>query len=176
LVFGDTALGDTALQKTNTNDFSSGTLFNTVVISGSGYVINGNDISLFGGITAQNLTGSNTFSPDLTLLNAVSIVAANTGGTLVLGGVDTAGLVGQTGIQGTSALTVDGAGTVQIDGVVSGHGGVYKQGSGTLVLTGSNTFEGMTTVQQGVVNIRSDTALGTTNASTFVAAGAALQV
>src|SRR5262249_46375503 len=52
-------------------------------------------------------------------------------------------------------------------------------GRGTLVLAGNNTYEGITNVVQGVVNVRSNTALGAATAGTIVATtaqgGAALQ-
>ncbi|WP_211913025.1 autotransporter outer membrane beta-barrel domain-containing protein [Tardiphaga alba] len=51
-----------------------------------------------------------------------------------------------------------------------------KIGAGTLILTGNNSYTGLTTVTAGALNIQNSTALGSTGAGTTVAAGAALQV
>lgn len=61
------------------------------------------------------------------------------------------------------------------------NGGLDKLGLGTMVLTGSNTFGGTATVSAGVLNIRSNTALGATGGGavangTIVSTGAALQM
>ena len=54
------------------------------------------------------------------------------------------------------ALTVDGSGNTTISGVVSdGKGGapITKAGSGTLTLSGTNTFGGALTIQSGTLSI-----------------------
>jgi fibronectin-binding autotransporter adhesin len=53
---------------------------------------------------------------------------------------------------------------------------VTKQGAGTLVLSGVNSYTGLTTVSTGVLNIQNASALGTTTAGTTVSSGAALQI
>ncbi len=69
----------------------------------------------------------------------------------------------------------------RISGLISGatSGGaddLIKTGTGTLQLTGANTYNGATTVSAGVLNIQNDTALGTTNKGTTVSNGATLQL
>src|SRR5437870_2208797 len=54
----------------------------------------------------------------------------------------------------TFALTVNGTGSTTISGVVSGTGSITKSGSSTLILSGTNTYTGLTTVNAGVLNIR----------------------
>jgi autotransporter-associated beta strand protein len=49
-------------------------------------------------------------------------------------------------------------------------------GSGTLTLTGANTYTGATTLSAGVINIRNATALGTTAGGITVASDAALEL
>ena len=45
---------------------------------------------------------------------------------------------------------------------ISGDGSLIKNGAGTLILSGSNTYDGMVTVVAGAVNIRNAGALGST--------------
>ncbi len=54
--------------------------------------------------------------------------------------------------------------------------GLYQQGEGKLVLSGTNTYTLATTVHDGTLEIRSAAALGSTNSATFVSAGAALSI
>ena len=53
---------------------------------------------------------------------------------------------------------------------------ITKQGGGTLVLSGANSYTGLTTVSGGVLNIQNATALGTTAGGTTVSSGAVLQI
>lgn len=96
-------------------------MLNTIVFSSSGYSVTGNAINLFGGITANNTAGNNRFTAPITLLNGlVTFMAANPGTTLTVGSIDTAYLAGSSLIIGTSALYLDGSGTVDVSGVISG--------------------------------------------------------
>ncbi|GEP40833.1 autotransporter-associated beta strand repeat-containing protein [Brevifollis gellanilyticus] len=61
-----------------------------------------------------------------------------------------------------------------ISGVISqgsAAGLLTKAGNGQLILTGDNTYEGLTTLSAGVLNIRHANALGSTVAGTVVSAG-----
>jgi len=53
---------------------------------------------------------------------------------------------------------------------------ITKQGAGKLVLSGANTYTGLTTISAGILNIRNSTALGTTAGGTTVSSGASLQI
>ncbi len=121
-------------------------------------------------------------------------IALGAGGTLVLNGdvnvgssPDTATVTGYqfwlTPAAGNRNITV--ANGAQYDdllftaSVVSG--GVTKLGAGRMTFAGNNTYSEATNVNAGVVNIRTDTALGghnsnDVNAGTTVANGAALEI
>jgi fibronectin-binding autotransporter adhesin len=53
---------------------------------------------------------------------------------------------------------------------------ITKQGAGKIVLSGANSYTGLTTVSAGVLNIQNASALGTTAAGTTVSSGAALEI
>ena len=66
------------------------------------------------------------------------------------------------------------ANALTVSGIVSGGFGLWKQGSGTIILSGANTYSGTTTVLGGVVNIQNNTAAGT--GPLDVRSGYALQI
>jgi len=63
-----------------------------------------------------------------------------------------------------------------INSRITGSNGLNKSNAGTLILGGNNTYSGTTTVNAGVVNLRSTTALGSAATGTSVSSGAALEV
>jgi fibronectin-binding autotransporter adhesin len=92
------------------------------------------------------LTGANTYS----------------GGTVISSGT----LKGNgRGIQGAvmnnAAVVFDESATGTYGGVLSGSGTLEKTGLGTIVLTGTNTFSGGSTLTQGVLAVGNERALGT---------------
>ena len=59
---------------------------------------------------------------------------------------------------------------------MSGAGGLIKQGSGTLTLSGANTYSGTTTISAGTIKVANDAGLGSTLGGTTVASGATLDL
>ncbi len=63
---------------------------------------------------------------------------------------------------GGNTLTIDGVGTTQITGILSGGGGFVKNGLGTLVLReATHTYTGATVINGGVVRISGNDSFGT---------------
>ena len=57
-------------------------------------------------------------------------------------------------------LTTGDTGNDTISGVISGVGNLVKKGSGTLTLSGTNTYTGSTTINVGAIRISADSGLG----------------
>ncbi len=115
-------------------------------------------------------------------------LTVNTGGTLNIANYNlTVGNLTGTGgtIQGSAAGTRtftigqgDGTGG-NFQGVIAdgtGTTALTKTGSGTITLSGANTYAGATAINAGVLNIQNASALGTVAAGTTVSSGAALQI
>ncbi len=165
------------------------TVANDSAITYSGSVI-GNGGLTKDGSAMLTLSGSNTYSgPTTVSAGTLRLGAGNrfsdysdftvvAGATLDLAGYsDTVGSLAGSGsvTLGGGSLTAgySGASTI-FDGVVSGGGGFTKVGSGTLNLSGANTYTGTTTISAGTLAVTNNNALGTTGTGTTIANGAAL--
>ncbi|CAN5527359.1 hypothetical protein BH11PLA2_BH11PLA2_45450 [soil metagenome] len=130
-----------------------------------------------------------TAGTDLVIVNAgdysgEGVVSVTSGYTLTL--QDTAiklasleSTVNTATINLNTALTVGDATDRSITSVIGGTGGsLVKIGTGKLTLTNTNTFSGVTNVNEGIVAISAAAALGATGATnnTIVANGATLEV
>lgn len=73
-------------------------------------------------------------------------------------------------------ISAIGSGSLTIAGTMGGAGGIETIGSSTVRLSGANTYAGVTTISLGTINIGNGAALGSTNAGTIVAFGAALEL
>ncbi len=137
--------------------------------------------NMIGGV--DNLGVNNFKTNALDPATAVSLTAS--GATLELDGViqTVASLSGVSGsavnLGPFSRLMVNGTASTSFDGVISGtFGALTKAGSGTLTLSGINTFTGMTTVSGGTLLATKAGALPGYNAASrvSVASGATLVV
>ncbi len=99
---------------------------------------------------------------------------SETVGSLAGGGTVTSG------VAGSLALTAGGDNTSTLfSGVLQNGSGTIsftKTGTGTLTLSGANTYSGLTTISGGILDIQNATALGTTAGATTVSSGATLQI
>ena len=130
------------------NTYSGGTVLNTGTLrlshtgaAGSGTITQSSGASLL------HLNAAGTFA------NAMSVYNVQASETLTLSG----------GITVNNALfDVDNGDTLTISGAVSGTGGVTKNGTGALILSGSNSYTGATTVNAGTLQAAAANALGST--------------
>ena len=73
-------------------------------------------------------------------------------------------------------LTLNQTATTTYDGVISGNLALVKNNTGQITLSGANTYDGNTNINDGTVVVAHSTALGSTNGSTTVTTGTAAQL
>jgi fibronectin-binding autotransporter adhesin len=193
---GTTTISGGSLELTNTAQLAGAVQNNSVLLNSgaiSGLVTNtGTVISggrLFGGLT--NVAGANaTISGTLNgpvansgtiTLNGTSSGSAElsqaAGGTLNLAGFNATirSLAGAGAVQlGSGNLSLSGNGiSTTFSGVISGSGNLTKLGTGTLTLSGANSFTGLTTINLGSISLATGASLAgaVQNNATFINAG-----
>ncbi|MEI9995617.1 MAG: autotransporter-associated beta strand repeat-containing protein [Rhizomicrobium sp.] len=177
LSLGDLAGGTTGSVVGNIAD--NGTLFFnhtddvtfSHVISGSGFVVKDFDSKL-------------TYTADQTYAGTTLVTL----GTLQLGNGGTGGMVaGDIALGGTvdpvthvvtdpSALVFDHSNDITFSHNISGIGRLEKDGSDTLILTGSNFFTGGTTIATGALQIGNGGTAGTIAGDVAIASGATFAI
>jgi autotransporter-associated beta strand protein len=141
----DVVLPSGAANLTNTNNLSNLRL-NSITFTGSGYTVRGNPITIANGISGQQAAGANTFDLDVTLSGTQTFDCVTAGASQTLSGnITNAGF----------ALTLSGSGNLSASGVISGTGGLTKNGAGTLTFSGSsgNSYSGPTLVSAGLLQL-----------------------
>jgi len=140
-----------------------------ILLSGPGAVnTNANTVTFSGNISGAGslqkqgtgvltLSGTNTFAGPLTI----------SAGTVNMASPQ--GLPSASNVVNNGSLVFSHAGTATSLGVISGTGTLTMQGSGDLILGGSNTYTGLTTVQTGTLTVN-----GSIDSDVFVALGATL--
>lgn len=134
-------------------------------------------LNILGGILNVNTAASSTggiLDNSTTTTGVVNTTMTLNGGTLNLNG----GVIGGTGVSGSRLIGTLNfrSGTLKNVAQINNGVGLTKTTSGTLILEGTNAYGGITAVSEGVLNIRSATALGATTAGTTVSTGAALEI
>ncbi len=114
-----------------------------------------NDISGAGTLSQQGsgtliLSGNNTYSGSTTV----------SAGTLQVGNGGTTGSLGTGAVTNNAALVFNRSGTLTAANDISGTGSLDKQGAGTLVLSGANTYTGGTTISAGTLQVGNGGATG----------------
>ena len=166
----------------STVTISSSVSVGNITFAGSGYTISGGTLQLTGGTITTSysatigssisgttaitksgaadlvLTGSDTYS------GATSISA----GTLQIGSGGTTGSIGSTtSVSNSGVLEFDLSGTTTFSPVISGSGGLV-QAAGTLILTGSDTYTGVTSITAGTLQIGSSGTAGSIGSTSSV--------
>src|SRR5438034_184695 len=126
-----------AANLTNNNNLK-GTSFNSITISGSGYTVGGNATTLTGSLADSSVAGTNTISLGLTFAATRTVTVSNAATTPTITG-----------------------------GIIAGASPLTKAGTGTLIVSGANTYTGATAISAGTLQ------LGATNA---VPSGSAVTV
>ena len=128
---------------------------------GTGTVTIGND----GGKLSASAGSRNLFNHILFSASGTHLTLLGTNDLELSGNVDLAGQ--------SAGITNLNTGVARVSGVI-GNGALTKAGSGTLVLSGANTYAGTTTVSAGLLDAAAAGSLGTSNV--LVAGGAALRL
>lgn len=129
------------------------------------------------------LTPSNNITADTSFggitFNSGASAFTLSGNRITLGGniTNNSGVlqtIGLNMILGSSRTVDTASGDLAISGVLSGTGGVTKIGSGTLTLSGANTYTGTTTVSAGSLALSGGSAIANTGAVNLSTSGANL--
>jgi autotransporter-associated beta strand protein len=90
-----------------------------------------------------------------------------------VGSISSSSTAAQVMLGGAAAgiLTVGDATNATFDGTITERGDIVKQGDGTWTLTNNNSYDGTTTINNGVLEIEDAGALGDTNKDTTVNSG-----
>lgn len=180
--FDGTTPGALTLTESVANVFggsgSLGVLVNVASSQTSSLTSGGSSIRL-AGVTIASGAGAVTFNNTI-LIGGVSTATTNTltnsaASTLIFNSAV------QAGGSGARTLTIAGSGTVNFASIL-GNGGnninLVKDSASTglLILGGTNTYTGTTTLNGGITRIANASALGSTTAGTTVSSGATLQL
>ena len=165
-VTADNNLGDAAYGLS----FNGGTLQNTaafttaraVTLNGSGTLQTDANLSLagtIGGAGSLSKTGAGTLEllGDNTYSGGTTISA----GTLLVGNGGASGTLGTGAVTNNAALVFNRSGTLTAANI-SGTGTLGKQGTGNLILSGTSTYTGATTVSAGTLSVNGSITSATT--------------
>ncbi|MGU3495730.1 autotransporter domain-containing protein [Xanthobacteraceae bacterium A53D] len=134
---------------------------------------------------ALNIGGGAGFGAGAVIVADGGMLLASSGIVIESNGLLRIGIGGPFGSAGSvTAPSIANDGTIEanffdtatLSSVISGEGSLTKSGSGTLILSGANTYSGQTVVSGGVLNIRNESALGGGAGGTVVESGAALEL
>ncbi len=98
----------------------------------------------------------------VTVANAAGAILNITGYNNSIGSLTGGGAAGGTVVLGAATLTVgsDNTSPAAYAGIISGTGALIKTGTGTITLSGANTYTGTTTISGGMLSVNGSTAPG----------------
>jgi autotransporter-associated beta strand protein len=148
-------------------------LYNASGISyaAEGLTVNGTGISDAGAL--RNVGGNNTWAGAVTL-GSNSRISSDAGSLTLSGGIS----------GGSNVLYVGGANATAVSSAISGAGAsqdgtttsLFKDGAGTLTLTGNNSYSGDTRITAGTLTVNSGGNLGDGSSDIYVSSGATVNV
>jgi fibronectin-binding autotransporter adhesin len=140
---------------------TSGSIVSTTgTLTGSSYAVESGTVSAILGGTAA-LTKSTAGTVILSGNNTYSGTTTISGGTLQIGNGGTSGTLGSGAVIDNATLSLNRSDTVTVSGDISGTGVLNKNGAGTAILTGSNSYSGTTTISSGILQIGNGGTSGT---------------
>lgn len=161
-------------------------IVNSVIAGSDGLTLSGGGTLVFDG-SAKTYTGATTVSAGTLrldsshLIDDSSALAVASGADVLLnwGVSERVGALSGAGTVDfrTGTFTVGDASSSTFSGLLENTYGTFvKEGSGSLTLTGANTYSGVTNINAGTLVAANDTALGTSTYGNTVASGAALHL
>src|SRR5262249_55156458 len=147
-----TGSGDTITNGSTSSD-STLTYIGSASTSFAGVIANGLSRNVALSISSGTLvlTGANTYS------GATAIAASS---ALQLGAGGTSGAIGSGAVTNNGVLILNRSDARTFANAIGGTGEVRKAGTGTLTLTGANTYSGPTNVLAGTLVLTSNSSLG----------------
>ena len=162
---------------------------NPTTITGN---ISGGGSLLMRGTSDLTLSGTNTYSGNTSintgnlivqggaaLLDTGTLTLANSNATFTIGTSETIGSLqggGTTAINTGQTLTIAQTGNATYGGAITGAGALTKNGSGILVLSGTNTYSGNTSINGGNLIVQGGAALLDSGTVTLNSANATFTV
>jgi fibronectin-binding autotransporter adhesin len=169
-----TGAGTGALVLSGANTYSGGTTVTSGTLqlgsSSTGSITNGpvgtGTLLLNGGTVSSSSTTARSIANAVTFGGDVILGNGTNNGTLTFSGAGT--LTGNRIVTLNSDVTYSGN-----IGESGGSFGITKNGTGTLILSGNNGYSGGTTANDGLLRVKSSSALGSSSGSLTVNAGTA---
>ena len=127
----------------------------------------------------QNSTTAATVDTAAKTLRSAGIMIGSGQAALTLGAAVNDGTLMAASAGGELTLVNQSGNDLTVNAVIADNGSasaLVKAGVGRVILTATNSYSGVTRVNEGALNIQSSNALGTVSAGTTVAVGAALQL
>lgn len=103
------------------------------------------------------LTGANSFSGNI----VIDARFSSPNGILQVGNGGITGSLGSATVTDNGALVFNRGDSITVANAISGTGNLAQSGSGTVILTGANTYSGATTINAGTLQVGSGAATGT---------------
>jgi RHS repeat-associated protein len=163
---GTTISSGSALQVGNGGDSGS------ISDSGSIYIYSDGSLTFdnsLGTTCSATISGGGSLTQECGTLTLTGNSCGYTGtatisaGTLQIGNGAAAGWISSTTIYDNGNLAFDRSDSPTYSAAISGTGGVTQKGSGTLTLTGNNSYSGATTISAGTLQIGNGGASGSIN-------------